>query len=184
MNYFDCVEKKNINIQLHEAAEPILVGGSLDANGQTYYEFRETITEKYTCVITVDSGVVRYINEDASTISPHVGERVFGIDDYPADIAFDGTWIYDTDSGEFSQCADIVTVQTLADNTRLRAQLATLAAMVIATLQAGIASDRSIEGDSDALTAWQGYLCDLRAMTHEDLQESPAAFPQQPNPVI
>lgn len=184
MNYFDCVEKKNINIQFHEAAEPIWVGGSLDANGQTYYEFRETITEKYTCVITVDSGVVRYINEDASTISPHVGERVFGIDDYPADIAFDGTWIYDTDSGEFSQCADIVTARTLVNNARLRAQFATLAAMAIATLQAGIAINRSLNGDSDTLTSWQNYLCDLRAMTPEQLQQSPAVFPVQPDSVI
>lgn len=180
MNYFDCVEKKNINIKLRILDDPILVGASLDINGQTYYEFRETITEKYTCVIVADTGVVRYINEDASTISPYVGERVFGIEEYPADLTFDGTWIYDGDSGEFSQPEDIVVARTLIDNTRLRSRLAMLAALAITTLQSGIANDRSVDGDNDALTLWQGYLCDLRDMTPEQLQQSPALFPTAP----
>lgn len=184
MDYFDCVEKKNIHMELVEGAPPVLMGASLNSEGQNYYEFRDTITTEYTCVITANTGIVRYINEDASKISPHVGERVFGIEAYPAEITFDGTWIYDTDSGEFSQCADIVTARTLVDNARLRAQFATLAAMAIATLQAGIAINRSLDGDSDTLTLWQNYLCDLRAMTPEQLQQSPAVFPVQPDSVI
>lgn len=73
-----------------------------------------------------------------------------------------------------------VTDRTLVKNTALRTQYAATAALNIATLQTGIAINRSIEGDSDALTAWQGYLCDLRAMTTEDLQQSPATFPAAP----
>lgn len=70
--------------------------------------------------------------------------------------------------------------KTIAINTRLRTQYATTAALTITTLQAGIDTNRSVEGDSDALTAWQGYLCDLRDMTQEQLQQSPATFPAAP----
>ncbi|EKT1335451.1 hypothetical protein ABWR82_004290 [Salmonella enterica subsp. enterica] len=68
----------------------------------------------------------------------------------------------------------------LTKNTQLRTQYAANATLNIATLQAGIASDRSADGDSDALTVWQGYLCDLHAMTTKDLQQSPATFPVAP----
>ncbi|MBF0035833.1 tail fiber assembly protein, partial [Citrobacter freundii] len=70
--------------------------------------------------------------------------------------------------------------RTLVKNTALRAQYAATAALNIATLQAGIDSNRSADGDSDALAAWQGYLCDLREMPPEDLQQSPALFPTAP----
>lgn len=116
MDYFDCVEKKNIHMELVEGAPPVFMGASLNSEGQSYYEFRDTITTEYTCVITSDNGVVRYINADASTISPHVGERVFGIETYPADIAFDGTWIFNFETESFYQDADIVAAQTLYRN--------------------------------------------------------------------
>ncbi|EOZ2732808.1 TPA: tail fiber assembly protein [Citrobacter freundii] len=72
----------------------------------------------------------------------------------------------------------------MLSNTRTRDKLAQTAAVVITMLQAGIATSRSVESDSAALVAWQGYLCDLRAMTPEDLQQSPAQFPKQPARLI
>lgn len=54
------------------------------------------------------------------------------------------------------------------------------AVIAITTLQAGIALNRSVEGDADALAAWQGYLCDLRAINQNQLQQSPIAFPPAP----
>ena len=101
------------------------------------------------------------------------------VEDYPA-ITPDGTWKYDAEAQTVYQDTDLIADNSLARNTRLRGQYAATAALNIATLQAGIASDRSVEGDSDALTAWQGYLCDLRAMTTDDLQQSPAEFPTAP----
>lgn len=65
-------------------------------------------------------------------------------------------------------------------NVRTREDLIKTAVVEITTLQAGIATNRSDDGDSDSLTTWQNYLCDLRDMTPEDLQQSPVVFPASP----
>lgn len=104
--------------------------------------------------------------------------------DYPAGVAIEGTWKFDEETQTVYQDSAAVDAATLAANTRLRNQYAADAALNIATLQAGITINRSVVGDSDALTAWRGYLCDLRDMTAEQLQQSPAAFPTQPDFVI
>lgn len=62
-----------------------------------------------------------------------------------------------------------------ARNSRLRTQYTTTAALAITTLQAGIDTNRSVDGDSDLLTAWQNYLCDLRVV---DLTQP--AWPETP----
>ena len=118
-----------------------------------------------------DIGEFSYI-EFAANVAPDGKMRIAGPDGFPA-------W------------ADIplpaeneVTDRTLVKNTTLRAQHAATAALNIATLQAGIDSNRSVEGDSDALTEWQIYLCDLRDMTSDDLQQSPAVFPVIPASVL
>ncbi len=100
------------------------------------------------------------------------------VEDYPDGVTLDGTWRFDGTS--VFRDSDLATERNLRLNTRSRNRLAASAALNIATLQAGIDSNRSVDGDSDALTAWQGYLCDLREMTPEDLQQSPALFPTAP----
>ncbi|EDW2791963.1 tail fiber assembly protein [Salmonella enterica] len=105
------------------------------------------------------------------------------VEDYPT-ITLDGTWKYDEESQSVYQDTTLTAEKSLNKNTWLRDQYAAAAILNITTLQAGIASDRSVEGDSDTLTAWQGYLCDLRDMTTEDLQQSPASFPNAPGAVI
>lgn len=70
--------------------------------------------------------------------------------------------------------------RVLFENTDLRIRYANQAMRSITTLTAGISRDRSADDDSDVLAAWQEYLCDLRDMTPDDLQKSPAPFPKQP----
>lgn len=74
--------------------------------------------------------------------------------------------------------------QIILKNTRIRAKLAQDATVAITTLQAGIETSRSVVGDNDALTAWLEYLCDLRSMTSEELQQTSAPFPAQPTAII
>ncbi len=134
--------------------------------------YRESRRARYVAVGTwpddaagVDDSVY---TEFAANAAPAGKMRIAGPDGLPA-------WadIPPPDENE-------VAGRTLVKNTALRAYYAATAALNIATLQAGIDSNRSVNGDSDALTAWQGYLCDLREMTPEDLQQSPALFPTAP----
>lgn len=104
------------------------------------------------------------------------------VEDYPSGVTLDGTWRFDGES--VIRDVDLVADRNQQINTRNRNKLAVTATVTIATLQAGIASDRSVDGDSDALTSWQNYLCDLRAMTPTDLQQSPATFPDVPASVF
>lgn len=59
-------------------------------------------------------------------------------------------------------------------------QLIQVAVAQISILQAGIDCGRSLDGDADALTAWQGYLCDLRELTDAQLSAPDFVFPSAP----
>lgn len=177
MTFFDCVKNENILVQPMAHIKPFLTGASLNADGETYYDFQKQITTKYTCVIRADSGVVRYITDDASAVSPGAGERVFGIDDYPAELAFDGTWRFNADTGEFYQDTDIVAAQTLYKNTleynrRLRA--CTDAAF---PLQSAVSFGTATTEQQNALTELQQYAIDIASI---DLTAGPAVFPAMP----
>lgn len=99
MIYFDAVRRGGIEITPVEGATPFLVGAAFNAAGETYYDFRETITTVFTCVIHAESGRVRYACEDASAIAPGPGERVFGTDELPPDF-FDHEFSYWQFDGE------------------------------------------------------------------------------------
>jgi hypothetical protein len=138
-----------------------------------------------------DEGIIRSLvnkpdsegNYDASLLVPiNLSVAEILVENFPDGVDVKGSWKFDGTT--VYQDGDTVTARVLAENTRLRTQYAATAALNIATLQAGIASDRSVDGDSDALTEWQKYLCDLRDMTQEQLQQSPVDFPLQPKPVI
>lgn len=157
----------------------------IDDNGYDWFEAAPKLAGAVFIAVAPESGVIVQIADsslpdtDALSLYPN-GVTVAGLDSLPAGCTIDGTWKFDAESRTVSQDADLAAALALTKNTQLRAKYATNAALNIATLQAGIASDHSIEGDSDALTAWQGYLCDLRAMTPEQLEQSPASFPAAP----
>lgn len=105
-------------------------------------------------------------------------------DSYPAGVTLSGSWKFNENAKSVYQDEDAVAARILTENTSLRAQYATTAALNISTLQAGIARDRMKTGDSDALISWDNYLCNLRDMTDADLQQSPAPFPEQPATIL
>lgn len=180
MDYFDCVETKNIYVQPLERIKPILVSASLNANGDNYYDYQKTITTKYACAINAETGIVRLIAEDAGFISPFSGERVFGIDDYPTELTFDGTWAYNSDIGEFSQVADIVAANALKRNTTVRNGLLRAALAEIEILQCSAAVGNQRDSDADNLLALQRYVDELRNV---DLTANPVTFPVMPESI-
>lgn len=161
----------------------------IDDNGYDWFEAAPKLAGAVFIAVAPESGVIVQIADsslpdtDAFSLYPN-GVTVAGLDSLPAGCTIDGTWKFDAESRTVSQDADLSAALALTKNTQLRAQYAANATLNIATLQAGIASDRSVDGDSNALTAWQGYLCDLRDMTTGDLQQSPATFPDAPASVF
>ncbi|MEZ2603348.1 tail fiber assembly protein [Kluyvera intermedia] len=147
MNFFNAVKTENISIEIIEGVKPFLVGASIDADGNNYYDFQKTITEKYACVVNTGSGRVRYLSEDASTIAPGAGESVFGIDDIPDDF-FDYDFSYWAfNAGEFSPYQFTPAELTaIADSKKSR--LMAVASAAIGPLQdadrLGIATDEEI----------------------------------------
>lgn len=104
------------------------------------------------------------------------------VEDYPEGVQLDGTWRFD--GLTVYHDADLIAQEALRLNSKKRGRYAAQAALTIATLQAGIDTNRTADGDSDSLTAWQTYLCDLRDMTPDQLQQSPAPFPATPAAVF
>ncbi|MFV0261395.1 MAG: tail fiber assembly protein [Kluyvera sp.] len=98
--------------------------------------------------------------------------------DYPAGCCTDGTWKFDGVS--IYQDSEVLASQISSGNQRLRKMHALTASLAIATIQAGMSQNRQQENDDSLLLQWQDYLCNLRAMTEEELQQSPAPFPLSP----
>lgn len=172
-----------------------LVGGEKKAilfltseDGHCWYEARKEFSSDTVKIQYDSTGIIRAVVDkpapeggyDASLLWPeNASVAEIAVDDYPEGVTLDGTWRFDGTS--VFRDSDLATERNLRINTRSRNKLAATAALNISTLQAGIDSDRSVDGDSDALTAWQNYLCDLRDMTTEQLQQSPVTFPSAPN---
>lgn len=163
MNFFDAVKKENISLEIIKGAEPYLVSAALNADEENYYDFQKTITEKYTCVIHAESGYVRFITEDASTIAPGTGERVFGIDEItPEGVTFDGTWIFDEETLTFYQDVELVAANTLSTNTTRRDTLVQNAFRKIDVLQNSALLQNSRDADATDLIALRQYVDELR----------------------
>lgn len=158
-------------------------------NGFCWYDAQKEFSDD-TVKIQYDSdGIIRAVVEKpvpergnvyaASMLWPiNASVAEIAVEDYPEGVQLDGTWKFDGQT--VYRDADLLAEENLRINTRVRNRLAAEASLSITTLQAGIALNRSAEGDADALAAWQGYLCDLRAINQNQLQQSPVAFPPAP----
>ncbi|MFZ4172240.1 tail fiber assembly protein [Enterobacter ludwigii] len=152
----------------------------ISEEGYDWYEIQQLITGE--CFIAFDDdGVIWQISHDASYLTPD-NLSVAGIDGTPDGCDIDGSWKYDGTT--VYQDADIVAARVLAENDGMRNALVMQAATSIIVIQAGISCNRSLDGDTEALSAWQGYLCDLREMTEEELQQADVVFPEMPSPVF
>lgn len=88
-------------------------------------------------------------------------------------------------AGEYGEIAPYVVIippmeEVLFDAKRELVNRMNAAVTAIITLQSSIERGRAKPSDPDTLIAYQEYLCDLRAMTDEQLQQSPASFPVAP----
>lgn len=148
----------------------------VSAEGYDWYGIQSLITGNH-FITYDDNGVIVQISQDASHLTP-AGFSVAGLLEIPDGCDIDGTWTFNGEA--VSQDADIVAARILAVNEDMRLKYANQAMLAVTTIQAGLVCGRSREGDSDALTAWQGYLCDLRDMTPEQLQQEDVEFPTAP----
>lgn len=88
-------------------------------------------------------------------------------------------------AGKYGEIAPYAVVmppieEIMFDATRELSNRMNAAVTVIITLQSAIERNRAKPSDPDTLIEYQEYLCDLRAMTDEQLQQSPASFPVAP----
>lgn len=163
MSYFDAVKIENISLEIIKNAPPYIVSAALNADEENYYNFQKTITEKYTCVIHAESGYLRFITEDASTIAPHAGERVFGIDEITPDgVTLDGTWKFDEETRSFYQDVELVAANTLSTNTMRRDKLMQSVFRKIDIIQNSALLKKSRDTDAADLTALRQYADELR----------------------
>ncbi|WP_336240430.1 tail fiber assembly protein [Citrobacter werkmanii] len=181
MNSFDTVKTENIYLEIIEGVEPFFVVAQLNAEGENYYDFRKTFTSKYACVINASTGIVRHISDDISAISPGIGTRVFGIDDYPEGIAFDGTWRFDADTSTFTQDAEIVAANTLRTNTATRDRLLRACTDASYPLQLRVSRGIATAEQTQQLEKLEQYALDLTDPTITDLMVSPGTFPPKPD---
>lgn len=192
MNYFNCIERKNIYIaqdaesytaEHHKSEEcrQFLVGAALDADGLNYYDFQKTLAGyRYACVIITDSGVVLHTNTDPSIISPGVGQTIFGVNEYPEEMTFDGTWRYDYETETFYHDTLIAEQKALAENTETRNTMLSKATAAAYPLQLRATRGTASPEQLAQLAALDDYIIDLVDMTDEQLSQSPAPFPPKP----
>lgn len=156
MNYFDTIKFENIQIEAGEGFDPFVAGASINAEGETYYNFQKTITTKYTCVIHAASGRVRYACEDASAIAPGIGERVFGTNELPADF-FDFDFSYWQFDGEQFVVWQLTREEQIAAAERTKQRLLAEASAVISPLQDVADVGEATDEDAAKLLAWKKY---------------------------
>ena len=172
MTFFDVVAVENREIKITQKSKPFLVGASINGDGESYYDFQKTITEKYACVICAENGVVRYLTEDPSTIAPHVGERVFGIDDISiiggaGAVTFDGAWVFNGKNIiPRTYTREELTAQAKAKRDSLMAK----ATAAIAPLQDAVDLNDATDNEQRLLKAWKAYRV---ALSRLDLTTAP-----------
>lgn len=148
----------------------------ISAEGYDWYQVQSLITGDHFIAYDGD-GVIRQISQDVSYLTPG-NLSVAGLLNIPEDCDIDGSWKYDGKTVQ--QDAAIVAARVLADNEGLRNKYIQQAVVSIVVLQAGVSCNRSLDGDAQALPAWQNYLCDLREMTEEELRRVDVVFPDAP----
>lgn len=144
--------------------------------GYDWYQVQSLIAGNHFIAFD-DDGIVRQISQDVSYLTPN-NLSVAGLLSIPEDCDIDGSWKYDGITVQ--QDATIVAARALEYNEGTRNKYIQQAVIAISVIQAGIACNRSQDGGSDALSAWQNYLCDLRDMTQEELQQVDVVFPVAP----
>lgn len=160
---------------MHDGQE-LSIERLISDEGYDWYQVQSLITGNHFIAFD-DDGVVRQISQDVSYLTPN-NLSVAGLLSIPEDCDIDGSWKYDGITVQ--QDASIVAARVLEENEGTRNKYIQQAVITIGIFQAGLSCNRSRDGDVDALSAWQNYLCDLREMTIEEMQQVDVVFPVAP----
>ncbi|WP_334469794.1 tail fiber assembly protein [Arsenophonus sp. PmNCSU2021_1] len=121
--------------------------------GQDFYESLNLFTKKYTLCIEPDTGIIRSMAEDVSTLYP-AGFTVVDVDELPGGVDISGGWLFDGQKvvpriptqGEF-----------VAKAKREKAELMQMASIAIAPLQDAVDLDMATDAEKTSLLAWKKY---------------------------
>ncbi|EMO5715821.1 tail fiber assembly protein [Enterobacter bugandensis] len=155
MIFFDTVRYENILIEVDDI-QPFMAGAAINAADETWYDFQKTITTKYACLVNAESGRVRYASEDASKISPGVGERAFGVDTLPLDF-FDFDFSYWQFDGEQFIPWQLTQEELSAAATMKKTRLIARAGQFITPLQDAFDTGSSTYEQDELLLNWKSY---------------------------
>ena len=144
----------------------------IDEQSRDWFESLHLFTKKYSLAIETDTGIIRSITDDASTLYP-VGFSVVDVDELPNGCSDDGTWAFDgTDIQQLPQQDELVAKNTRIFNTLLRS--VTDAAF---PLQSAVSLNVATTAQTEALAALQQYSISLM---NTDLTIDPVIWPEPP----
>lgn len=145
----------------------------IDEQSRDWFESLHLFTKKYSLVIETDTGIIRSIAEDTSTLYP-VGFSVVDIDDLPDGCSDDGTWSYD---GITVNKLELAHDEILARNTRVFNTLLRSIADAAFPLQSAVSLGVATTAQTEALSALQQYSISL---VDTDLTVDPVIWPEAP----
>ncbi|MGL9719840.1 tail fiber assembly protein [Symbiopectobacterium sp.] len=121
--------------------------------GQDFYESLNLFTKKHKLCIEPDTGIIRSMAEDVSTLYP-AGFTVVDVDELPGGVDISGGWLFDGQKV-------VPRIPTLGERVakvkREKAELMQIACIAIAPLQDAVDLDMATETEKSALLAWKKY---------------------------
>ncbi|MBG6243262.1 MAG: tail fiber assembly protein [Candidatus Symbiopectobacterium sp. Dall1.0] len=143
-------------------------------DGQDFYESLNLFTKKYKLCIEPDTGIIRSMAEDVSSLYP-AGFTVVDVDELPDGVDISGDWLFE---GE-KVVRRIPTQGELVAKAKFKkASLMRDATNVIAPLQDAVDFDLATEAERAQLIAWKTYRVLLNRV---DMSKAPdIEWPEQP----
>ncbi|MBG6241216.1 MAG: tail fiber assembly protein [Candidatus Symbiopectobacterium sp. Dall1.0] len=121
--------------------------------GQDFYESLNLFTKKYKLCIEPDTGIIRSMAKDVSTLYP-AGFTVVDVDELPAGVDIYGDWLFD---GQKVVPRIPTHGERVEKAKREKAGLMQMASIAIAPLQDAADLDLATEAERAQLVAWKKY---------------------------
>ncbi|BAN98647.1 hypothetical protein E05_38810 [Plautia stali symbiont] len=123
-------------------------------DGQDFYESLNLFTKKYTLCIEPDTGIIRSMAEDVSSLYP-AGFTVVDVDELPDGVDISGDWLFE---GEKIVPRIPTQGERVAKAKFKKAALMQQASTVIAPLQDAVDLDMATDAEKALLLSWKKYL--------------------------
>ncbi|WP_334470861.1 tail fiber assembly protein [Arsenophonus sp. PmNCSU2021_1] len=143
-------------------------------DGQDFYESLNLFTKKYKLCIEPDTGIIRSIAKDVSSLYP-AGFTVVDVDELPSGVDISGDWLFD--GKKVVRCIP-TQGERVAKAKFEKAELMQMASIAIAPLQDAVDLDMATEAERAKLVAWKTYRVLLNRV---DISKRPdIAWPEAP----